>query len=125
MPRHSHCDPPDAGVRSTRGGAGPETEFPPRPAGQTIVALGRLHDDVMGGRRTFATNALCACDMRNCGPRWQPPCDSFPVMNTPLRKVAVVTLLLLTGLFATACNTTRGVGEDLEEAGEEIQDASK
>jgi predicted small secreted protein len=39
-------------------------------------------------------------------------------------KLAVLAVLLLTGLTLTACNTTRGVGEDIEEAGDEIKDAT-
>lgn len=31
---------------------------------------------------------------------------------------------LIAGLLFSGCNTTRGVGQDIEEAGEEIQDAT-
>ena len=43
-------------------------------------------------------------------------------MKTKLSHWITVALLALTGLALTACNTSRGVGEDLEEAGEEIQE---
>lgn len=37
-------------------------------------------------------------------------------------------LVVIAALFAalgTGCNTTRGLGEDIEKAGEEIKDAAK
>jgi predicted small secreted protein len=46
-------------------------------------------------------------------------------MNSSIQKKIVLLVLLALGLSVTACNTTRGVGEDVEEAGEEIQEATK
>lgn len=43
-------------------------------------------------------------------------------------KTKVLPLLLITALWAaigTGCNTTRGVGKDIEKAGEKIQDATR
>ena len=49
-------------------------------------------------------------------------------MNAYFRKNWVWFLALVCGLWTmtalTACNTTEGVGEDLEEVGEEIEDAA-
>ncbi len=41
-----------------------------------------------------------------------------------MKKIALVLLMLsLVGL--TACNTIKGVGQDLQKAGEKIEDAAK
>jgi predicted small secreted protein len=41
-----------------------------------------------------------------------------------MKKIALVLLMLsLVGL--TACNTLKGVGQDLQKAGEKIEDAAK
>jgi predicted small secreted protein len=41
-----------------------------------------------------------------------------------MKKIALVLLMLsLVGL--TACNTVKGVGQDLQKAGEKIEDAAK
>ena len=41
-----------------------------------------------------------------------------------MKNLALATLIALTSLSLAACNTMRGAGEDVEEAGEEIQDAA-
>jgi predicted small secreted protein len=46
-------------------------------------------------------------------------------MNTPIHRKIILLVLLASSLAVTACNTTRGVGEDVEEVGEEIQEATK
>jgi predicted small secreted protein len=49
-------------------------------------------------------------------------------MNAFIRKNWVWFLAVMLGMWTmsslTACNTTEGVGEDLEEVGEEIEDAA-
>lgn len=45
-------------------------------------------------------------------------------MKTQLRKWILLTLTLATGFALSACNTTRGLGEDVEDLGDEIQDAT-
>lgn len=42
-----------------------------------------------------------------------------------MKKWLVIALAALLGLSQTACNTTRGVGEDVEAAGEGIQDLAE
>jgi len=43
---------------------------------------------------------------------------------TGSKLVSFIALLLLAGAVLASCNTTKGFGEDLEEAGEGIQDAA-
>ncbi len=43
-------------------------------------------------------------------------------------KIKILPLVLITALcavFAAGCNTTKGVGKDIEKAGNKIQDAAK
>lgn len=43
-------------------------------------------------------------------------------------KIKLLPLLLITAFWAvigTGCNTTRGVGKDIEKAGDKIQDATR
>ena len=43
-------------------------------------------------------------------------------------KIKLFSLVLIPALcaaFATGCNTTKGVGKDIEKAGNKIQDAAK
>lgn len=45
-------------------------------------------------------------------------------MNNKIKSV-IVSLTLITSIFAlTACNTTRGFGQDVEKVGEEIEEAA-
>ena len=41
-----------------------------------------------------------------------------------MKRVATGILIALTALSLTACNTLRGVGQDLERAGEAVQDSA-
>jgi predicted small secreted protein len=41
-----------------------------------------------------------------------------------VKRVATGILVALTALSLTACNTIRGVGQDLERAGETVQDST-
>jgi predicted small secreted protein len=41
-----------------------------------------------------------------------------------VKKLATGILIAVTALSLTACNTLRGMGRDMERAGEEIQDAA-
>lgn len=41
-----------------------------------------------------------------------------------MKKLATGILIAVTALSLTACNTLRGMGRDMERAGEEIQDAA-
>lgn len=46
----------------------------------------------------------------------------------PPMKFKIIPLLLVTALWTllgTGCNTTRGVGKDIEKAGDKIQDAAR
>jgi predicted small secreted protein len=45
-------------------------------------------------------------------------------MKTALKTTALLLVLLLGSSALTACHTVKGVGKDVERAGEEIQDAS-
>lgn len=45
-------------------------------------------------------------------------------MKNTRSKLTALLALVAASLLFTACNTTRGVGEDIEEAGEGIQDAA-
>lgn len=43
-------------------------------------------------------------------------------------KTKLLSILLLSAVWAmlgTGCNTTRGVGQDIEKAGDKIQDAAR
>ena len=43
-------------------------------------------------------------------------------------KLKLIPLLIITALWAaigSGCNTTRGVGKDIEKAGDKIQDATR
>ena len=42
-----------------------------------------------------------------------------------LFKLIILTIFFTTCLFITACNTTKGVGQDLEAAGEAIEKKAK
>ncbi|MES2695273.1 MAG: entericidin A/B family lipoprotein [Verrucomicrobiota bacterium] len=45
-----------------------------------------------------------------------------------MKTTKLLSLLIATALFAmlgTGCNTTKGVGKDIEKAGDKIQDAAK
>jgi predicted small secreted protein len=44
--------------------------------------------------------------------------------RTRLGALLAAALLAITGVSLTGCNTTEGVGEDVEAAGEGIQDAA-
>jgi entericidin B len=39
-------------------------------------------------------------------------------------KIAIVSFALISALFLSGCNTTRGLGEDIEHGGESIQRAA-
>ncbi|MAK64486.1 MAG: hypothetical protein CMF75_07065 [Maricaulis sp.] len=41
-----------------------------------------------------------------------------------MKRAATGILIALTALSLTACNTLRGVGQDLERAGEAVQDSA-
>ncbi|MEP3071390.1 entericidin A/B family lipoprotein [Maricaulis sp.] len=41
-----------------------------------------------------------------------------------MKKLATGVLIALTALSLAACNTIRGIGQDVERAGEAVQDAS-
>lgn len=41
-----------------------------------------------------------------------------------MKKLATGILIALTALSLTACNTIRGMGQDVERAGEAVQDAA-
>jgi len=41
-----------------------------------------------------------------------------------MSKILTAAILLALGSWTTACNTTRGVGQDVEKAGEAVQDAA-
>jgi len=41
-----------------------------------------------------------------------------------VKKLATGVLIALTALSLAACNTIRGIGQDVERAGEAVQDAS-
>lgn len=43
-------------------------------------------------------------------------------MNPTIRKLAFLSILAFTFASVAGCNTVRGAGEDIEEAGEEIQE---
>lgn len=46
-------------------------------------------------------------------------------MNTSFSRITVLTLLLLASVSLGACtNTMHGAGQDIERAGEEVQDAA-
>ena len=45
-------------------------------------------------------------------------------MKSLLKKTAVLLALLGAVSFLTACNTVEGIGEDVEAAGEGLQDAA-
>lgn len=42
-----------------------------------------------------------------------------------IRTGVVWSLLVVAGAFASGCNTTRGLGEDVEATGEAVQDAAQ
>jgi predicted small secreted protein len=44
-----------------------------------------------------------------------------PIQGSTVKKLATGLLIALTALSLAACNTIRGVGQDLEEAGEAVQ----
>jgi predicted small secreted protein len=46
-------------------------------------------------------------------------------MNLRIRTALMFSLVCLAGLAATGCNTVRGVGEDVEKVGEEVQEAAE
>lgn len=43
-------------------------------------------------------------------------------MNSIIRKLAFLSFLAFTFASLTGCNTVRGAGQDIEKAGEEIQE---
>jgi predicted small secreted protein len=45
-------------------------------------------------------------------------------MNLRIRNALMFSLVCLAGLATTGCNTIRGAGEDIEKAGEEVQEAA-
>lgn len=45
-------------------------------------------------------------------------------MNNEFRKAVFYTLLGISVMGLTACNTVEGAGKDVEKAGEEIQEAA-
>jgi predicted small secreted protein len=47
--------------------------------------------------------------------------EHLPTM-TSLRKFIIAAGLAVSTLLLTSCNTTKGVGKDIERAGEKIQD---
>jgi predicted small secreted protein len=44
-----------------------------------------------------------------------------PFQESTVKKLATGLLIALTALSLAACNTVRGVGQDLEDAGEAVQ----
>ena len=48
-----------------------------------------------------------------------------PHLRTHLARLALLAGALLLPVALTACNTTEGVGEDLEAAGDSIDDAAE
>ena len=42
-----------------------------------------------------------------------------------IKLLPVVFITALCAAFATGCNTTKGVGKDIEKAGNKIQDAAR
>ena len=42
-----------------------------------------------------------------------------------MTKIAAITYALLLALSLSGCNTVKGVGQDLQKAGEKIEDAAK
>lgn len=42
-----------------------------------------------------------------------------------MSKILLATILLAVGPWVTACNTTKGMGQDIEATGEAVQDAAK
>ena len=55
---------------------------------------------------------------------WHPPCDWGNAMkNKALPLLAL--FFALVGLSLTGCRTMDGAGQDIETAGEEIQDAAR
>ena len=42
-----------------------------------------------------------------------------------MTKIAAITCALLWALTLSGCNTVKGVGQDLQKAGEKIEDAAK
>jgi predicted small secreted protein len=43
---------------------------------------------------------------------------------TTLPRIALIAAIAATALLAAACNTTKGVGKDIENAGDGIKDAA-
>ena len=48
---------------------------------------------------------------------------AFDVMKN--KFLPLLLICALSAVFATGCNTTEGVGKDIEKAGNKIQDAAK
>lgn len=46
-------------------------------------------------------------------------------MNSTIRKLAFLSILAWTFAGIAGCNTVRGAGEDIEKAGDEIQEEAK
>lgn len=45
--------------------------------------------------------------------------------GTPTMKNLITLVLVSTALLLSACNTVKGVGQDIQKAGEKIEDAAK
>lgn len=56
---------------------------------------------------------------------WHGRCKTSRRMKTLTIKITSLSLLLIGALALSGCNTTEGVGEDMEQAGEAVQDAAK
>jgi predicted small secreted protein len=46
-------------------------------------------------------------------------------MNTPLKRLALLLLIAAALGLSTGCQTTEGFGEDVEDAGEHIQEEAR
>jgi predicted small secreted protein len=47
-----------------------------------------------------------------------------PMSTRHLARILALSLLFASGIFVAACNTVEGAGEDIQEAGEGIEDAA-
>lgn len=57
--------------------------------------------------------------------RWHRRCKLVGRMKTLTIKITSLSLLLIGALALSGCNTTEGVGEDMEQAGQAVQDAAQ
>lgn len=56
---------------------------------------------------------------------WHARCKIRRRMKTLTIKITSLSLLLIGALALSGCNTTEGVGKDMEQAGEAVQDAAQ